>query len=145
MHVRRFSSDIKTKIPGGHPGLYGALILASQASVSQDPAAIASFAERMHGMPLSLDTPLQVEAMYFETHARLDEHSAPFPILFMVTGGRGMLRIGGPSGETREIQSGDAVIWPENQDHMVWTEDDPLEAIVVQIHVPQPQPTRTPT
>lgn len=145
MHVRRFSSDIKAKIPGGHPGLHGVFILANQASVPTDPAALASFSERMHGMPLTLDAPLQVEAMYFEPHARLDEHSAPFPILFMVTGGRGMLRIGGPSGETREIQSGDAVIWPENQDHMVWTEDDPLEAIVVPIHVPQSQPAQSPT
>ena len=137
MHVRRFGSDIKTKIPGGHPGLYGVFILANQASIPSDPAAVASFSERMHGMPLALDALVQVEAMYFEPHARLDEHSAPFPILFIVTSGRGMLRIGGPSGETREIHSGDAVIWPEGQDHMVWTEDDPLEAIVVQIHVPQ--------
>ncbi len=137
MHVRRFSSDIKAKIPGGHPGLYGAFILFNQADIPTDPAAVASFAERMHGMPLTLDAPLRVEAMYFEPHAQLDEHSAPFPILFMVTSGRGMLRIGGPSGETREIQSGDAVIWPEGQDHMVWTGDDPLEAIVVQIFAPQ--------
>ncbi|HEX8034759.1 MAG TPA: cupin domain-containing protein [Ktedonobacterales bacterium] len=144
MYVRRFSPDIKAKIPGGHPGLYGAFILFNQADIPTDPAAVASFAERMHGMPLTLDAPVRVEAMYFEPHARLDEHSAPFPILFIVTGGRGMLRIGGPSGETREIQPGDAVIWPERQDHMVWTEDDPLEAIVIQIHVPQPQPTQTP-
>ncbi|MGZ3583305.1 MAG: cupin domain-containing protein [Ktedonobacterales bacterium] len=144
MHVRRFSPDIKAKIPGGHPGLYGAFILFNQAGIPTDPAAVASFAERMHGMPLTLDAPMRVEAMYFEPHARLDEHSAPFPILFIVTSGRGMLRIGGPSGETRELQSGDAVLWPENQDHMVWTEDDPLEAIVVQIYIPQSKTTQTP-
>lgn len=62
----------------------------------------------------------------------------------MVTSGRGMLRIGGPSGETRAIQSGDAVLWPEGQDHMVWTDDEPLEAIVVQILIPQSQTTQTP-
>lgn len=139
MHVRRFSADSKVKIPGGHHGLYGAFILLDKAGIPTDPAAAASFAERMPGMPLTLDAPLRVEAMYFEPHARLDEHSAPFPILFMVTSGRGMLRIGGPSGETREIRSGDAVLWPENQDHMVWTDDEPLEAIVVQIHVSQSQ------
>src|SRR5579859_1116248 len=70
MYVRRFSPDIKSKIPGGHPGLYGALILVNQASMPTDHAAIASFAERMHGMPLTIDAPLQVEAMYFEPHAR---------------------------------------------------------------------------
>ena len=145
MQVRRFSSDVKVKIPGGHPGLYGAFILFNQAGMPTDPAAVATFAERMHGMPLTVDAPLRVEAMYFEPYARLDEHSASFPILFIVTGGRGMLRIGGPSGETREIQSGDAVLWPEGQDHMVWTEDDPLEAIVVQILVPQFQTTLTTT
>lgn len=143
MHVRRFSPDSKAKIPGGHPGLYGAFILFDKAGIPTDPAAVASFAERMHGMPLTLDAPLRVEAMYFEPHARLDEHSAPFPILFVVTSGRGMLRIGGASGETREIHSGDAILWPEGQDHMVWTDDDPLEAIVVQIFVPQSPPANT--
>lgn len=63
MHVRRFSSDIKNKIPGGHPGLYGAFILLDKAGIPTDPAAAASFAEHMHGMPLTLDAPLRVEAM----------------------------------------------------------------------------------
>lgn len=145
MYVRRFSSEVKVKIPGGHPGLYGAFILFNQTGIPTEPATVASFTERMHGMPLTLDAPLRVEAMYFEPHGRLDEHSAAFPILFIVTSGRGMLRIGGPSGETREIQSGDAVLWPEGQDHTVWTGDDPLEAIVVQINVPQPQTPQTVT
>ena len=139
MHVRRFSADRKAKIPGGHLGLYGAFILFNQADIPTDPAAVESFAERMRGMPLVADAPLRVEAMYFEPHGQLDEHSAPFPILFIVIAGRGMLRIGGPSGETREIQGGDAVIWPENSDHMVWTEDEPLQAIVVQMLAAQSQ------
>ena len=74
-----------------------------------------------------------VEAMYFEPHATLDEHSADHPIVFLVTAGAGQVRIGGPQGETRQVRPGDAVLWPANVEHMVWTEGEPLEAIVVQL------------
>ena len=61
----------------------------------------------------------------------MDEHSADQPILVLVTAGRGFVRVGGPTGETRAVSSGDAVLWPAGVDHAMWTEDDPLEAIVI--------------
>jgi quercetin dioxygenase-like cupin family protein len=72
-----------------------------------------------------------VVVMYLEPHASMEEHSAEVPILFLVIGGQGFIRIGGPIGETRIISAGDAVLWPARVDHTVWTEDDELQAIVI--------------
>jgi mannose-6-phosphate isomerase-like protein (cupin superfamily) len=59
------------------------------------------------------------------------EHPAPVPVLFLITGGRGFVRVGGPDGETRAVTAGDAVLWPAGVDRAVWTEEEPLAAIVV--------------
>jgi quercetin dioxygenase-like cupin family protein len=129
MEVRRFSADRKTQIPGGHRGLYGVPIqFDSDHPSSQDREALAG---RVNGLPILLDRPMVVVAMYLEPHGQMEEHSASRPILFLVTGGRGYVRVGGPSGETRQVEAGDAVLWPAGLDHMVWTEDEALEAIVV--------------
>jgi hypothetical protein len=37
MQMRRFSSDLKIKIPGNHPGLYGVLIQMNRVGRSSDP------------------------------------------------------------------------------------------------------------
>ncbi len=131
MQIRRFGSDLKVKIPGNHPGLYGVLIQMESARVS--PERREEFARRMNGLPFLLAIDLQVEAMYFEPHASMEEHSADHPILFLVIGGRGNVRIGGPQGETRVIQAGEAVLWPPYTDHTVWTDDEPLSAIVINV------------
>ena len=129
MEIRRFSSDLRRKIPGNHPGLYGVPIQFNRAQVPLEKQE--EFARRFNGMPLLLDADLQVEAMYFDSHASIEEHMADHPILFLVISGRGTVRIGGPTGETREIQAGDAVLWPAHIDHTVWTDDDTLSAIVI--------------
>ena len=129
MQIRRFSSDLRTRIPGNHPGLSGVLIQMNGARVP--PEKRDEFARRLDGPPLFLDVDLQVEAMYFEPHASMEEHSADHPILFLVMSGRGNVRIGGPQGETREIQAAEAVLWPAYTDHTVWTDDAPLSAIVI--------------
>lgn len=73
-----------------------------------------------------LDRPIIVVAMYFEPHASIEEHSADVPVLFLVNGGKGFVRIGGPNGEVRTISTGDTVLWPAKLDHTVWTEDEEL-------------------
>jgi quercetin dioxygenase-like cupin family protein len=129
MEIRRFSPDLKTPIPNGHTGLWGVPIQFDRADLfSQD---LDDLARRLNGLPILLDRPMIVVAMYFDPHGALAEHSAPAPVLFLVTGGRGFVRIGGPNGETREVGAGDAVLWPAGVDHAVWTEDEPLAAIVV--------------
>jgi quercetin dioxygenase-like cupin family protein len=129
MQVRRFSADLKVKLRGGHPGVYGVPIQLDGAHL---PAgSLEALAQGVHGLPIVLNSPTQVEAMYFEARAAIDEHSAPNPILFLVTGGKGFVRIGGPAGETRAIEAGDAVLWPAGLDHTIWTEDESLQAIVI--------------
>lgn len=130
MQIRRFSADLKHRMPGErHPGMSIVPIQLDRANLPfQDMDALA---ERMNGLPILLNRPMLVVAMYFEPHAQMDEHSAPVPILFLVTGGKGWVRVGGPQGETRQVQAGDAVLWPAGLDHHVWTEDEPLQAIVI--------------
>ncbi len=129
MQVRRFSHDLKTKIPGGHPGLYSVPIQLDRALLNTQDSEI--LARRFNGLPILLNRPLTVVAMYLEPHGSMDEHSADQPILFLVTKGRGFVRVGGPGGETRPVSAGDAILWPTGLDHTVWTEDESLEAIVI--------------
>lgn len=129
VRIRRFSADLKTKLPGGHPGVYGVPIQMNSAWLPEERRA--AFAERMGGLPILLSCPTQIEAMYFEARASIDEHSAPNPIIFVVIGGAGFVRIGGSDGETRALQAGDAVLWPAGLEHTVWTENAQMLAIVV--------------
>src|SRR5579875_351065 len=131
MQIRRFSPDLKTKISGNHPGLYGVPIQFWRGQIPTEK--LEDFARRTNGMPLLLDAELQVEAMYFDPHASIEEHAADHSVLFLVIHGQGTVRIGGPMGETREIRAGDAVLWPAHVDHTVWTEDDELHAIVINV------------
>lgn len=130
MQVRRFTPDRKTKVPGGHQGLYGVPIHLDRAHLPTED--LDELARRLNGLPIVLDRPLLVAALYFEPHAQMDEHSAEQPILFLVVGGGGFVRLGGPDGETRLVSAGDAVLWPAGVDHAVWTEDEALQAIVVE-------------
>ena len=129
MQVRRFSAELKTKIPGGHPGLYGVPIQLDRAQL--DTQNMEQLRQRFNGLPILLNRPMLVVAMYLEPHGSMDEHPAEEPILFLVTHGRGLVRIGGLTGETQPVTAGDAVLWPARLDHKVWTEDEPLEAILI--------------
>lgn len=131
MQIRRFSADIKTKISGNHPGLYGVPIQMNRSLIPPDR--LEAFAQRVHGMPILLDVDTQVEAMYFDSHASIEEHSADHHVLFLVISGQGTARIGGPTGETRMIEAGDAVLWPAHVDHTVWTDNEQLYAIVMNL------------
>jgi mannose-6-phosphate isomerase-like protein (cupin superfamily) len=129
MEVRRFSADLKTRIPGGHRGLWGVPIQFDRATlVTQDLDALA---QQLNGLPILLDRPTRVVALYLDAHGAMAEHPAPVPVLFLVSGGLGFVRVGGPDGETRAVTAGDAVLWPAGVDHAVWTEEEPLAAIVV--------------
>ncbi len=88
-------------------------------------------AQRLNGLPILLNRPMLIVAIYLEPHGSMDEHPAEEPVLFLVTRGRGFVRIGGPTGETQSVTAGDAVLWPARLDHKVWAEDEPLEAILI--------------
>lgn len=129
MQIRRFSADLKTKVPGDHSGLYAVPIQLDPALLNTQDSEI--LARRFNGLPILLKRPMIVVAMYLEPHGSMDEHSAEQPILFLVTKGSGFVRIGGLNGETRPVSAGDAILWPAGLDHTIWTEDEPLEAIVI--------------
>jgi len=131
MQIRRFSSDLKVKISGNHPGLYGVPILCPRTHIPAEEQE--AFARRVHGLPLLLDAQLQVEMMYFDASASMEEHTADHPIVFLVMSGQGTVRIGGPAGETRAVQAGDAVLWPAHIEHTVWTDGTELHAIVINV------------
>src|SRR6266699_6960033 len=131
MQIRRFSADLKSKVPGGHPGIYAVPIQIDAARLPTNPEDRDKLAERMNGLPIALKREMIVLAMYLEPHASMDEHSGEMPTLFLVIGGKGFVRVGGPHGETRPVAAGDAVLWPPGIDHTVWTEDDELQAIVI--------------
>jgi quercetin dioxygenase-like cupin family protein len=129
MQIRRFSADLKTKIPGRHPGVYGVPIQFDRANLNTQNEE--EISQHLKGLPILLNRRTIVVAMYFEPHASMDEHSSDVPILFLVIGGKGFVRIGGPNGEVQPISIGDAVLWPAGMDHTAWTEDDELQAILI--------------
>lgn len=133
MQVKRFSPDVKVKIPDDSPGVYGMLIAMRGKVMRASHPDLDAFAAQVRGLPLALDAPVTVEAMYFEPHARLHEHSTPHRILFLVTDGSGTVRLGGSGGEARDVTAGDAVLWPAGVDHTVWTGDARLTAVVVNL------------
>ena len=124
MQVRRFSADLKTKIPGGHVGLYGVPIQFDRANMPTSN--LEELAQRVNGLPILLNRPMIVVAVYLEPHGSMVEHSSEVPILFLVTVGSGFVRIGGSEGETHPVTAGDAVLWPAHLDHTVWIEDQSL-------------------
>jgi quercetin dioxygenase-like cupin family protein len=86
---------------------------------------------QLNGLPILLNRPTLVVAMYLEPHGSMHEHPANEPILILAMRGNGFVRIGGPEGETRSVTAGEAVLWPGGLDHKVWTEDEPLEFILI--------------
>jgi quercetin dioxygenase-like cupin family protein len=131
IQIRRFGPDLTTKVPGGHPGLYACPIAINGSGIPAEK--LEAMAQRLNGLPLLLDTDLHVVALYFDSHASMDEHQADHPILFLAISGQGTMRLGGPNGETRTVQAGEAVIWPAYVDHTVWTDAEPLHAIAIEI------------
>ncbi|HEY6410774.1 MAG TPA: cupin domain-containing protein [Ktedonobacteraceae bacterium] len=130
MQVRRFSPDLKTKVPDGHPGLYGVPIQIDRAGVPEQ--GMEELSRRLNGLPILLNRPMIVAALYLEAGGSMDEHSAEVPILFLVTRGKGFVRVGGPGGESCSVSAGDAVLWPAGLDHMVWAENEALDAIIIE-------------
>ncbi len=76
------------------------------------------------------DDTLAVIELHFEPGGEIWEHDAPYPILFVVIEGRGMVRVGG---EDAPVQAGQAVLWPADVLHKAWAVDAPFTAIVVEM------------
>ncbi|MBK9941678.1 MAG: hypothetical protein U0Z44_07130 [Kouleothrix sp.] len=133
--IRQFGTEMSHPIQ--RPGTYGV-----QASVIQLPAEVAQLmsraqmAERYQGVPIILDQPVAVFGLFFDAPAELDEHSAEYPILFLVIGGSGHVRVGGPDAPAERVHAGYAVLWPADTLHKAWTTDAPMQAITVEFPAP---------
>jgi quercetin dioxygenase-like cupin family protein len=130
MQIRRFHSQ--GAVPTPHTrNIRGVLIQVPEDRVKAlNDEALRAWTDRMAGLPLLIDRPLQVEVMYFLADAAIDRHSAPHPILFLVIGGSGFVAVGE---ETEPVGPGDAVLWPAHVDHAAWTDGDSsgMQAIVI--------------
>jgi quercetin dioxygenase-like cupin family protein len=129
--VRPFGTENSHPIP--HEG-----VARVSASVIQLPAAVAArftheqLAERYQGVPLAVDTPVSTVALLFDPHGHIHEHAAPYPILFVVIGGEGYVRVGGEQAEAMKVHAGYAVLWPADVLHKAWTTDTAMQAIAVE-------------
>lgn len=123
MQARACDRAGAVRLPGGHPGVHGAMIAVDARRFP--PERLAAL-----GGPVALDAAVQVEAMYSEPHARIDPHSAPNPILFVVVTGAGFVRVGD---EARAVAAGEAARWPAGREHTAWPEGEGLQAIVVKL------------
>jgi hypothetical protein len=70
MQVRRFSADLKSKVHGGHLGHYAVPIHVDRVHVA-DPQALAA---RLNGLPILVNRPLEVAALYLDACRRTEEH-----------------------------------------------------------------------
>ena len=131
VEIRPFGTEISRPI--AHAGAERV-----QASVIQIPAALAeqlgreALAERFQGLPIVVDRPVAVGALLFDPHGQIHEHSAPYPILFIVIGGEGYVRVGGPQAQALKIHAGFAVLWPAGVPHQAWTTEHPMQALTIE-------------
>jgi quercetin dioxygenase-like cupin family protein len=130
--TRQFGTEISRPLPT--PGVEGV-----EATVIQLPAQIAGLlsqaelAERYQGLPLVVDRPVSVAALFFDAHAHIHEHDADHPSLFIVIGGSGYVRVGGPTAPAEPVHAGYAVLWPAGVLHVAWTEEEPMQALTVEM------------
>ena len=134
MHVQRFTSERKASLPAPNVGIAAVPLLFGREQVATLSAA--QMTARFNGVPILIDGSAAVVMLYFEPHAQMDEHSNPRNTLFVALRGQGHMRIGGLAGETQAVQAGEAVLWPPNVDHLVWTDEEPLDALVIELPLP---------
>lgn len=84
------------------------------------------------GLPFFNSKNLAVVALYFDRAAEIHEHDSEMTTVILVLGGRGYVRVGGESGETRQVQAGDAILWPPHVLHKAWTDGDEMQLLTVQ-------------
>lgn len=135
--IRQFGTE--NSRPVERPGVRGV-----QATVIQLPAEVAALlpagelAERYGGVPLVLDQPVGVFALFFDAQATLDEHQAEYPIVFVVIGGSGFVRVGGAPAPDEPVHAGYAVLWPANTPHVAWTAGQPMQALALEFPAAAP-------
>ncbi len=70
-----------------------------------------------------------ISELAFARSARVEAHSNPNAVWFVVIEGGGWTRVGD---EESRVAAGDAVLWPPDVVHAAWTEHGPMRAFVVE-------------
>lgn len=128
--MHHFGADVRTIPPvlNAH-GLSAAPIVLPPEDMARMGAD--AVRERLGFVPFRLAGPAII-ALHLEPGGVIPEHDAPHPIICIVTGGNGFVRIGGPDAPTQAVHAGDAVRWPPQVPHTAWTVDDHLDVITVE-------------
>lgn len=74
---------------------------------------------------------LAVANLRFSENATIDRHDAPFDIDVICLSGTGFTSI---DDDTATISAGETVRWPRGKQHCLWTEDAPMETLMVERH-----------
>jgi quercetin dioxygenase-like cupin family protein len=74
-----------------------------------------------------------VAELVFGRHARITPHTNPNRTWFVVIEGGGWVGVGDERGR---VQAGDAVLWPPDVLHAVWTDGTQMRALVVELPGP---------
>jgi len=72
---------------------------------------------------------LSVAQLRFAEHGTIDEHAAPWDIDVICTSGSGFTSVGA---DTCPIAAGQAVRWPRDAMHRLWTESAAMETLMVE-------------
>jgi quercetin dioxygenase-like cupin family protein len=71
-----------------------------------------------------------VSELAFGAHGRIEPHSNPNTVWFIVIEGGGFVAVGDERGR---VAAGEAVLWPAGVVHAAWTERSQMRAIVVEL------------
>ena len=72
---------------------------------------------------------LIVAELRFEPGATFDAHAAPWDCDVFCMSGRGFVLVGN---ETAELSADETVFWPRTTLHQLWTEDQPMQTLMIE-------------
>lgn len=135
--IRQFGPEQKQPVP--FPGtLNMSAVMIQLPSNVKEKTSEEKLQERFNGLPLFVDRDVAVAALYLDPHGEIHEHDANQPTLFLVIGGSGFVRVGGPDAPAQAVKAGDALLWPPYVLHKAWTEDDSMQMITVEYSAEKP-------
>ena len=83
----------------------------------------------VHGRVLYSEPTLAVAQLRFEPGGTIDEHPADHPVEVLVLSGSGFTSVGD---RVAPVRQGERVRWPAGVPHRLWTEDGPMETLMLE-------------
>ena len=82
----------------------------------------------MSAVPDPVESGFALTALYFSAHSHSDQHSAPYPQMFVVTSGSGEVSVGA---ESERVHGGQGLLLPADVLHRFSTEGETMEALAL--------------